>query len=67
VVGVVGNGLLTEAGGPVQPQNFTVGANGRITADGGEKDDTLALALEVLSPATLHVARERSPLRRERR
>ena len=53
VVGVVGNGLRTEAGGPVAPQNFTVGANGRITADGGERDDTLALALEVISPATL--------------
>ncbi len=52
-VGVVGNGLRTEAGAPVAPQNYSVGANGRITANGGEFDDRLVLALDVVSPATL--------------
>ncbi len=56
VVGVVGNGLLTEGGDPVTAQSYTVGNNGKINADGGEKDDTLALAPDVLSPSNMHGA-----------
>ena len=53
-VGVMGNGLRTEDGDPVNPQEYLIGANGRISADGGEKDDSLVLAADVLSRAELH-------------
>lgn len=55
-VAVIGNGLVTEAGTKVDPQDHTVGANGRITANGGVLDDTLVLAADVLSPATMRGA-----------
>ncbi|MGZ5511943.1 MAG: hypothetical protein ACXWG7_00995, partial [Chthoniobacterales bacterium] len=53
-VAVLGKGLLTEDGHQPMAQSFTVGPNGRITGDGGDKDDTLALAPDVISPAVLH-------------
>ena len=56
-VRVQGKGLVTEDGDPAGPQDYAVGANGRITGNGGEKDDVLALAPDVLSPATLRGAK----------
>ena len=53
-VGVIGGGLLKTDGTPLGAQSYHAGANGRITADGGEMDDHLALALGVLTPATFH-------------
>ncbi len=53
-VAILGHGLLTLAGAPVPPENHTVGPGGQITANGGEKDDNLALAPDLLSPSTLH-------------
>ena len=52
-VAVAGGGLLKTDGTPASPQNYHAGANGRITADGGEKDDSLVVVAEVLTPATL--------------
>ena len=53
-LGVAGGGLLNALGAPLPAQNYASGANGRITANGGEKDDSLVLALEVVTPATFH-------------
>jgi Ca2+-binding RTX toxin-like protein len=53
VVAVNGTGLRNFDGAPAAPQNYTVGANGDITANGGEKDDRLTLAPDVLSPSNL--------------
>ena len=55
-VGVIGKGLFSEDGASLEdhPQGFHVGANGSITANGGVKDDSLALAPDVRSPATMH-------------
>ena len=53
-IAVIGNGLVSESGDKVAPQPFTVGANGHISANGGDLDDTLALKPDVLSPAIFH-------------
>ncbi len=52
-IAVLGNGLVTESGSPVDAQDYSVGGGGRITGNGGDFNDSLALAPDVLSPATL--------------
>ncbi len=54
VVGIIGFGLFTLAGDPVPPQSYPINGSGRITANGGEMDDNLMAAPDVLSPVTFH-------------